>query len=46
MQLGLDLNALYTSLEQRIPPAVLVTVGAVRPGAIKAVTGVVTVEAL
>jgi acyl transferase domain-containing protein/phosphopantetheinyl transferase len=35
LQLGLDLNTLYASLEDRIPPAQLVTVGAVRPGAIK-----------
>ena len=36
LQLGLDLNALYASIEGRIPAAVLVAVGAVRPAAIQA----------
>ena len=34
---GLRLNALYRAVEERIPPAVLLTVGAVRPGTIEAV---------
>jgi len=37
LQHGLDLNTLYASVEDRIPAAVLVAVGAVRPGAVKAV---------
>jgi acyl transferase domain-containing protein/phosphopantetheinyl transferase/acyl carrier protein len=37
LQLGLDLNTFHASVEERIPAAVLVTVGAVRPGMIAAV---------
>ncbi|MEW6297193.1 MAG: acyltransferase domain-containing protein, partial [Thermodesulfobacteriota bacterium] len=34
---GLELNQLYTSFAERIPAAVLVAVGAMRPGAVQAV---------
>lgn len=37
LQYGLALNGLYASLEERIPAAVLVAVGAVRPGVMQAV---------